>query len=70
VMVIDDHVISAPIVVSVIEGGQLWLGLDNTYTLAQARDLASALASCPLPAPLRLESVSALRGGAAVQTPP
>jgi preprotein translocase subunit SecD len=70
VMVIDDRVINAPTVISAIEGGKLWLSLDNTSTLAQARDLATALASGPLPAPLRLESVNELRAGAVVQTPP
>jgi len=62
-LLLDGRVINAPVIMEPIKGGKLSLTLADDARPTDARDLAIALASGPLPAPVVEESAALIKNG-------
>ncbi len=68
-LVIDDRVVSAPIIMGPITSGRLTIALGDDAREGDARQLAIALSSGPLPGPVVEASAVLLQGGKVVVPP-
>ena len=68
-LIIDDRVSSAPIIMEPITNGKVTLTLGADTKPGEARDLAIALASGPLPTPVVEQSVAMIKNGHVVAPP-